>query len=135
MTENNYKPCPICGALEGNAHEEWCSENPDNPQEVLIFEPRPPLTATQQLIREECRAVEKLLLSKNRKYGDSAINPTQIFSKLDPIEQIKVRIDDKVNRVRNQQEDEDEDVEQELIGYLILLRVARRVRGDVPGAA
>ena len=69
--------------------------------------------------------VQTMLEEKNRKYGDSALNPSRIFSKQDPVEQIKVRLDDKLTRLRNQQTDEDEDVELDLLGYLVILRIAR----------
>jgi hypothetical protein len=72
-----------------------------------------------------CNEIMEMLLEKNRKYGDSALNPSRIFSKSDNIEQIKVRIDDKLSRLRNSQSDEDEDVVGDLIGYLILLKVAQ----------
>lgn len=81
---------------------------------------------SQELIAEVCDEIKELLLEKNRKYGDSALNPTRIFAKSDSVEQIKVRIDDKLNRLKNAQGDEDEDVVQDLIGYLILLKVAQR---------
>lgn len=67
-----------------------------------------------------------MLFSKNRKYGDAALNPTRIFSRSDSIEQLNVRIDDKINRIKNRQDDEDEDVISDLIGYLILLKIARK---------
>lgn len=66
-----------------------------------------------------------LLIEKNRKYGDSALNPARIFSKASNIEQIKVRIDDKLSRIKNAQDDEDEDVIADLIGYLVLLTIAK----------
>jgi hypothetical protein len=69
--------------------------------------------------------IKELLLSKNRKYGDSALNPVRVFSKSDPLEQIRVRLDDKLSRLRNQAEDEDEDVITDLIGYLVLYKVAQ----------
>lgn len=72
-----------------------------------------------------CNGIREMLLEKNRKYGDSALNPSRIFSKSDSIEQIKVRIDDKLSRLRNSQDDEDEDVVGDLIGYLVLLKVAQ----------
>ena len=72
-----------------------------------------------------CDDLRELLLNKNRKYGDSALSPVRIFSKADTIEQLKVRIDDKLNRLRNAQEDEDEDVITDLIGYLVLFKVAQ----------
>ncbi len=71
-----------------------------------------------------CDEIKELLLEKNRKYGDSALNPVRVFSKASPIEQIKVRLDDKLSRLRNQQDDEDEDVLTDLIGYIVLYKVA-----------
>ena len=83
------------------------------------------IAQTQIDIATTCDSVKELLLEKNRKYGDSALNPVRIFSKSDPVEQIKVRLDDKLSRIRNQQSDEDEDVIDDAIGYLVLLKVAQ----------
>lgn len=88
------------------------------------------MTQVQDLIRDECAALCELLVEKNRKYGNSAIAPCRIFSKADLVEQIKVRLDDKLSRIASAQGDEDEDPELDLLGYLILLRVARRVHGS-----
>jgi hemerythrin-like domain-containing protein len=85
---------------------------------------------TRDLIVEECEAIKALLLEKNRKYGDSAINPIRIFSKQNATEQILVRLDDKINRIKNRQNDEDEDVIQDLIGYLILYRIALKMENE-----
>lgn len=85
------------------------------------------MSDAQKLIAEECDAIKSLLLEKNRKYGNAALAPIQIFSKSEPEEQINVRLDDKLNRIRNRQNDEDEDVEWDLLGYLILKRVARKL--------
>lgn len=81
------------------------------------------LTDSQRKIVEVCDEIKNLLLEKNRKYGDSALNPVRIFSKADAKEQIKVRIDDKLNRLMNQQVDDHEDTVIDLIGYLILYQV------------
>ena len=66
------------------------------------------------------------MLEKNRKYGDSALDPSRIFSKADPIEQLLVRIDDKLNRIQKGAGllATDEDIIQDLIGYLVLLKIA-----------
>jgi hypothetical protein len=82
------------------------------------------VTQSQCDIATICDQLKELLLEKNRKYGDSALNPVRVFSKASPIEQIKVRLDDKLSRLRNQQEDEDEDVLTDLIGYIVLYKVA-----------
>jgi hypothetical protein len=68
--------------------------------------------------------IKNLLLEKNRKYGNSALEPMRVFSRSDNLEQIRVRIDDKLSRVKSAQLDEDEEVLNDLIGYLILYRVA-----------
>jgi hypothetical protein len=84
------------------------------------------LTQTQIKIIATCDEISKLLVNKNRKYGNSAIDPIRIFSQADSEEQIKVRIDDKLNRIRNLQPDETEDTIDDLIGYLILLKIKRQ---------
>ena len=81
---------------------------------------------TAEAIIEECNAIKGMLLDKNRKYGDSALSPVRVFSRADTIEQINVRIDDKLSRIKSGQADDDEDAEKDLIGYLILKRVARK---------
>ena len=75
-----------------------------------------------------------MLLDKNRRYGDSALNPVRIFSKATSSEQILVRLDDKLSRLRSSQLDDDEDVINDLIGYLILLKISKQqyVQNQVP---
>lgn len=81
----------------------------------------------QKEIRKVCDDIAELLITKNRKYGNSALSPQRIFSKASPLEQINVRIDDKLSRIKNQQEDEDEDVEKDLVGYLVLKMVCKKL--------
>ncbi len=71
------------------------------------------------------REIELFLLTKNDQYGDSALAPIRIFSKSDKSEQLKVRIDDKLNRLMqgNASIEKDEDVIKDLIGYLVLLLI------------
>ncbi len=91
------------------------------------------LDLAQQYIAEECDAIKELLLAKNLKYGNSATNPLRIFSKADPVEQIHVRIDDKLSRIKTTgQSGPDEDTVKDLIGYLVLLRVAQRLQMSPP---
>ena len=85
------------------------------------------MTNTQLVIAEVCDEIKELLLDKNRKYGDSAINPIRILSKSSNTEQILVRIDDKLNRIKNMQSDEDEDVITDLIGYLVLYKLQKNL--------
>lgn len=69
------------------------------------------------------KGVINMLVEKNRKYGDSALNPKRIFSKANDLEQIYVRLDDKLSRIANRQDDEDEDVLDDLLGYLFLAKI------------
>jgi hypothetical protein len=85
----------------------------------------------QKEIRKVCDDIAELLITKNRKYGNSALQPSRIFSKASPIEQINVRIDDKLSRIKNQQEDEDEDVLFDLLGYLVLKKVCLNLQKKV----
>jgi len=87
------------------------------------------LTDSQQMISAECREVERVLLEKNAAYGNSALEPVRIFSKADATEQIRVRIDDKLSRLARGYA-AGEDVVLDLIGYLLLLRVAQRREGN-----
>lgn len=81
-------------------------------------------TDTQYAIIAILDKIQALLLEKNRRYGDSALSPVRIFSKADSVEQLKVRIDDKISRVASNQSDEDEDVIIDLIGYLVLYMIS-----------
>lgn len=95
----------------------------------MTVEPTP--QEVQKIIREEGDYVTNLLIEKNKAYGNSAVCPKRFFSQAETTEQIKVRIDDKLNRLVNGlSESDEEDVVLDLIGYLILLRVAIRVQAE-----
>jgi hypothetical protein len=87
------------------------------------------INSVRKRIKNECLSVMQMLLKKNERYGNSALDPIRVFSRSDLYEQIRVRIDDKLKRIQNQAADDDEDAEMDLIGYLILLRVARKQDG------
>jgi hypothetical protein len=77
------------------------------------------------LVQRECDAVAAMLIEKNRAYGNSALDPVRIFSQADRLEQLKVRIDDKLSRIAKGHA-AGEEVVGDLIGYLVLLRIAER---------
>ena len=80
---------------------------------------------TQGAIKKECTVIMEMLLQKNKDYGNSAFSPVRVFSKADNIEQINIRIDDKLSRIKNiTAKTFNEDTELDLIGYLILKRIA-----------
>jgi len=68
----------------------------------------------------ECVQIANMLLEKNIAYGNSALNPIQIFAKIPPGDQIDVRIDDKLNRIKNSQKYSGDNDILDLVGYLIL---------------
>ena len=73
----------------------------------------------------EIETISNLLKEKNKAYGNTALNPTNIFSKLSASEAICARIDDKLARIKNKGiKDETEDTVDDLIGYLLLLKMS-----------
>jgi hypothetical protein len=69
--------------------------------------------------------IRDLLIAKNIKYGNSALEPLGVFSQLSAKEGLLVRIDDKLKRIKNGSlEKDDEDVINDLIGYLVLLKIS-----------
>jgi len=91
------------------------------------------LTSAQQEIGRICDEIKDLLISKNRKYGNSALEPVRIFSQSPPTEQLCVRIDDKLSRISRGAGllATDEDVVNDLIGYLVLLKIAQRTESEI----
>jgi hypothetical protein len=79
------------------------------------------------VLDDELQEIREFLISKNQAYGNSAVEPVRVFSKADAVEQIRVRIDDKISRLMRGRAD-GEDTELDLLGYLILLRVATRMQ-------
>lgn len=78
-------------------------------------------------IQEELKRLQSLLLSKNEAYGDSALRYGAVFP-ISPEESIKSRINDKIARIINKGlDDKTEDTVDDLIGYLVLLNISRKV--------
>ena len=78
----------------------------------------------QDLIAEKCDSIKELLISKNKKYGNSATSPLRIFSNGGPLEGLLVRCDDKLSRIKTTGLTESgEDQVIDLIGYLILISI------------
>lgn len=81
----------------------------------------------REKINNVLKEIGSFLISKNKKYGNAALNPCRIFSTANKMEQLYVRCDDKLNRIKNRQNDEDEDPIKDLIGYLILIDVCHKL--------
>jgi len=85
-----------------------------------------PFSIQVQLVLD---SIEKMLIEKNRKYGNSALEPLGVFSQLSAKEGLLIRIDDKLKRIKNGSlEKDDEDVINDLIGYLVLLKISDNVK-------
>ena len=88
--------------------------------------------SVRALIIQECDRVKQMLLDKNQAYGNSALDPVRIFSQAEPIERIRMRIDEKLARVMagaGMQVDPAirEDTRLDLIGCLVLLGIAEEL--------
>jgi hypothetical protein len=80
-------------------------------------------------VEEVLDSIEKMLIEKNRKYGNSALEPLGVFSQLSAKEGLLIRIDDKLKRIKNGSlQKDDEDVVNDLIGYLVLLKISDNVK-------
>jgi hypothetical protein len=80
---------------------------------------------TEESIGRVVSEIKEMLIAKNRAYGDSALEPVRVFSKAETIEQLYVRIDDKLSRVKRGHEYPGDDTISDLIGYLVLLLIAK----------
>ena len=78
-------------------------------------------------IEVQCASLCDLLKRKNAKYGNSALAPKRICSKADDLEQLFVRIDDKLSRLANMdlrsKSPEVLDAIRDLIGYFTLVLI------------
>ena len=80
---------------------------------------------TQKEIATVCDSIKEMLIDKNKSYGDSALDPVRMFSRAEPAEQLAIRIDDKLSRVQRGHEYPGDDTIDDLIGYLVLFKIAR----------
>ncbi len=96
---------------------DWIQDRTDNDE-----------LATQEFglrLEKTAASIINLLKSKNRAYGNTALDPVKIFSRLDATEALCARIDDKIMRIKNKGiNDKTEDTVDDLIGYLLLLKMS-----------
>lgn len=79
---------------------------------------------TQDQIETTCRGLMRMLLAKNKRYGNSALEPMRIFSRDIGVSDICIRLDDKLSRIKNASEIKFNDVA-DIMGYLTLLCIER----------
>lgn len=70
-------------------------------------------------------ALGDFLAEKNRRYGNSALAPVRVFSRATPDEGMRIRMDDKLSRIRNGTGELRKNDVADLLGYLVLLCVHR----------
>ena len=80
---------------------------------------------TQEDIRRIAQEIGEMVVAKNIAYGDSAVDPVRIFSKASPVEQILVRLDDKISRLQRGTSYPGDNEIDDIMGYLILLKIAK----------
>lgn len=81
-----------------------------------------------KVVDEICEGLATLLKEKNKSYGNAALDPIRVFSKLDSYEQLLVRIDDKLSRIKRGTNAFQEDTVLDLVGYLILLMISKKAQ-------
>jgi hypothetical protein len=82
--------------------------------------------STADLIAAEYDRLKAMSLAKNRAYGDTALNPIGIFSRLSGSEAIRARLDDQLSRHKHSPGAFGESEIDDLIGYLVLLNIVER---------
>ena len=59
------------------------------------------MTKFSKQLDKKAKEIIDLLKEKNEAYGNSALNPANIFSELDATDSLCSRIDDKLMRIKN----------------------------------
>lgn len=94
-------------------------------KEELMKEEESPKLNFDWHLDKVAKQITDLLKSKNKAYGNTALNPSNVFSKLDATEAICARLDDKLARIKNKGiNDKTEDTVDDIIGYLLLLKMS-----------
>lgn len=81
----------------------------------------------RKVIMEVCDAIKDMLISKNISYGSSFSHPMRVFSNAPTDEQINVRIDDKLSRIKNKGGYAGDNDLEDLAGYIILKMVNQKL--------
>ena len=83
------------------------------------------VTDTQRQITDTCLALADFLIEKNKRYGNSALEPANVFSKLDAEAGIMIRLDDKLKRIKNNTGEHRKNDFADILGYIVLLCVKK----------
>ena len=106
--------------------EKWTTSRSD--EEPVVVDTQSGELVSKEQYEFRCKVgvlseeIKDLLFYKNMKYGNSALNPLNIFNKDNSVNGILMRIDDKLSRIKNEVKISPNDVI-DLIGYLYLLLI------------
>lgn len=92
----------------------------DTPTKLEPVDYGPPKPSREAQITSILDSMGELLITKNKRYGDSALTPLGIFSKKNAEASICTRLDDKLSRIKNSNVIRKNDVS-DIMGYLVLL--------------
>lgn len=96
----------------------------------MVQEPEDNTPDIDELINDTCDEIKRLLLAKNHKYNNSLHREAPLFE-IDSITGIKARVNDKLNRIKQTGlNDDTEDTLDDLIGYLIHLKIAYTIKSN-----
>lgn len=127
----DFKDGEIRTIMDGFTYEECCGEGccelPPKEAEFATMEfatgTKYP-TPTFKLIEIVSDSLKDLLQYKNKRYGDTALQPIGVFSKTSAETGLLQRIDDKISRIKTSPELRKNDV-CDLMGYLTLLCISK----------
>lgn len=77
-----------------------------------------------EIIETTCDSLKSLLLYKNQKYGNSGLQPINVFSKVSADTGLLQRLDDKIARIKNSPDLRKNDLA-DVVGYIILICVSK----------
>jgi hypothetical protein len=89
----------------------------DNDESAII-------TTFEKNLNTILNSISKFLKEKNKRYGNSALEPSNMFFKGNSEEGLRIRIDDKLKRIKNSDVLRKNDIV-DLIGYLIILCITK----------
>ncbi len=83
------------------------------------------LPESARKIAAKCDQIKAFLIEKNLAYGNSALDPINIFSDADAVKTMENSLDHKLSRIARGHEFRGDDTIIDLTGYLILYLIAK----------
>ncbi len=93
-------------------------------EQLPLFPPPEPVSPQTIKLMDTCDSLASLFLYKNQKYGNSGLEPINVFSKDNATTGLLHRLDDKIARIKNSPELRKNDIV-DAIGYMVLLCVSK----------